>query len=150
MSARIPRVRWIAVVILFAAGCGDSTNPPAPADCASVADPNLPSTVSYQSDIVPLLTSKYGCTAIGCHGSSLPGSAYSLASYSGLFIAGPQAAEKGMCSVRPGAPDESYLVWKTEGRQGILGDRMPDNATAMTAEDLATIRQWILEGAKNN
>jgi hypothetical protein len=150
VSARIPRVRWIAAVILFAAGCGDSTNPPAPAECSSVADPNLPSTISYQGDIVPLLTSKYDCTAIGCHGSSLPGSAFSFASHASLFVAGPQAAEKGMCSVRPGAPEESYLVWKIEGRQGILGDRMPDNATSMTAEDIATIRQWILEGAKDN
>jgi hypothetical protein len=55
-----------------------------------------------------------------------------------------------MCSVRPGAPDESYLIWKIEGRQGIAGDRMPDNATVMTAQDIAAIRQWILEGARNN
>jgi hypothetical protein len=147
----IRSIPWIAAVLLFAAGCGDSSsNPPAPTDCSSVADPNIPSTISYQGDIAPLINTTYGCTAtVGCHGA-LPGSQFSLASYSSMFVAGPQANEKGMCSVRPGAPDESYLVWKIEGRQGILGNRMPDNATIMTAEDIATFRQWILEGAKDN
>ena len=141
---------FLAAVLTLGAGCSESTTPPEPAECSSVADPNLPATVSYQNNIVPLLNSKYGCTAIGCHGSTLPGSQYSLASYSSLFDSGPQASDRGMCSVRGGAPEESYLIWKIEGRSGILGDRMPDNASPMTAEDIATLRQWTLEGARNN
>jgi len=55
-----------------------------------------------------------------------------------------------MCSVRPGAPDESYMIWKVEGRVGITGERMPLDANPMTDEDIATLRQWILEGARDN
>lgn len=144
------RILIFAAVLSFGAGCSESTTPPEPAECSSVADPNLPATVSYQNNIVSLITSQYGCTAIGCHGSTLPGSQYSLASYSNLFNAGPQAKDRGMCSIRSGAPDESYLIWKVEGRSGILGDRMPNDASPMTVEDIATLRQWILEGARNN
>lgn len=141
---------FAAFLSVLAAGCSDATDPPPPTECSSVADPNVPATVSYQNNIAPLLTDAYGCTAIGCHGSNLPGSQYSLASHEGLLSAGPQAVERGLCSVRPGAPDESYLVWKIEGRFGISGDRMPNDASPMNEQDIAKIRQWILEGARNN
>jgi hypothetical protein len=116
-----------------------------------VADPDAQVTVSYENDILPLLTENgYGCTAIACHGSLLVGSLYSLTSHEGLLSAGPQAADQGMCSVRPGAPDESYVIWKVEGRSGIVGARMPSASAPMTPQDIATLRQWILEGARNN
>ncbi len=56
--------------------------------------------------------------------------------------------------VAPGDPDQSYLVWKIEGQgpngEPILGERMPP-ATAgeapLSAEQIADIRSWILDGA---
>jgi hypothetical protein len=107
--------------------------------------------VSFQDDIVPFFAdNRYGCNAIGCHGTALPGSPYLLESYEDLFETGPQARNKGVCSVRPGAPDESYVIWKIEGRAGIEGVRMPNVGSPMTAQDIALFRQWILEGARNN
>ncbi len=56
--------------------------------------------------------------------------------------------------VAPGLPDESYLVWKIEGQgpngEAILGERMPPASAGeapLSAEQIADIRSWILDGA---
>ena len=52
--------------------------------------------------------------------------------------------------VKPGDPDESYMVWKVEGRSGITGDRMPLGLEPLRAEEIAAIRGWIQAGALDN
>ncbi len=52
--------------------------------------------------------------------------------------------------VNPAKPDSSYIVWKIEGRSGILGDRMPLDMAPLSAEEIAAIRGWISGGALNN
>lgn len=53
--------------------------------------------------------------------------------------------------VAPGAPDDSSLVKKLAVEVPTnLGRRMPLNYDALTADEVATVRQWILEGAQNN
>ena len=52
----------------------------------------------------------------------------------------------GIPLVVPFEPDESYLVWKIEGREGIEGDRMPLNAS-LSESDAAMVREWIAGGA---
>ncbi|MCA9772222.1 MAG: hypothetical protein KC466_07415, partial [Myxococcales bacterium] len=49
--------------------------------------------------------------------------------------------------VDPGDPDASYLVQKVEGAAGILGGRMPLERAALSAQQIAVIRQWIADGA---
>ena len=56
--------------------------------------------------------------------------------------------------VAPGLPDESYLVWKIEGQgpngEPIFGERMPPASAGeapLSAEQIADIRSWILDGA---
>lgn len=52
--------------------------------------------------------------------------------------------------VLPGDPDASYLVHKIEGTQAV-GNRMPngcpDTQPCLDADTIATIRQWIADGA---
>ncbi len=50
--------------------------------------------------------------------------------------------------VNPGKPDSSYVVWKIEGRSGIIGGRMPLGLDPLTAEQIANIRGWIAAGAE--
>jgi len=52
--------------------------------------------------------------------------------------------------VNPGQPDASYIVWKIEGRSGIVGGRMPLDMQPLSAEQIAAIRGWISDGAENN
>lgn len=50
--------------------------------------------------------------------------------------------------VRPGEPEESYLVWKVDGRDEIVGGQMPLFGTPLTQEEVDAIVGWIANGAK--
>ncbi|MFQ5529889.1 MAG: hypothetical protein ACE5FP_06005 [Gemmatimonadota bacterium] len=52
--------------------------------------------------------------------------------------------------VDPGNPDDSYIVWKIEGRAGIAGARMPLGLPPLTTEQIDAIRGWIQAGAPDN
>jgi hypothetical protein len=49
--------------------------------------------------------------------------------------------------VKAGEPDSSYIVWKIEGRAGIVGEQMPLALPPLSAEQVAAIRGWIANGA---
>jgi hypothetical protein len=49
--------------------------------------------------------------------------------------------------VKPGDPDNSYIVQKVEGTAAV-GGRMPLNREPLTAEQIGLLRQWISEGAE--
>lgn len=50
--------------------------------------------------------------------------------------------------VSPGNLDESYLIHKLEGREGIVGARMPLASTPLSEAELELIRMWIAGGAR--
>jgi hypothetical protein len=157
MSPRSTLVAALFPVLVIALGCSDSSEPP-PADCSSVVDTTVVPTVSYSGDIVPMFAQdRYGCLEGGCHGGILLSSNYDLRSHAAVLQPGDQARDLRVCAVRPGAPDESYLLWKMEGRRDIRGMPMPngcrnssDPFACVSAEDLELVRRWILEGALDN
>src|SRR5262249_48010262 len=51
--------------------------------------------------------------------------------------------------VRPGDSARSLLVQFIEGKRGV-NKRMPEKAPPLPARDIATIRRWITEGAKDD
>ena len=46
-----------------------------------------------------------------------------------------------------GDPDNSYLIWKLEGRPGIVGSPMPLGAPMLSPDQINDIADWIREGA---
>ena len=50
--------------------------------------------------------------------------------------------------ITPFSPDASYLFQKLLGTGA--GERMPYNGSALPADQIETIRNWILEGAADN
>jgi len=142
----------LASGFLIVHGCKSDPGKPVPEpDCTSVADTTQPATVSFQADIVPLFyTENYHCGDSGCHGAPLISSDYSVSAYEDLFHRGLEAKHKGLCTIRPGSPDESYLVWKIEARPEIEGARMPNTFPAMDPADIQLVRTWIAEGARDN
>ena len=56
----------------------------------------------------------------------------------------------GRVRVVPGDPDSSYLVEKLEQASFECGGSQMPTVGEMTAEELATIRSWILGGALND
>jgi hypothetical protein len=74
----------------------------------------------------------------------------STASYANL-VGVASRAKAGSIRVIPGDPENSYLVHKLEGRQGIVGERMPRTAGPfLTPGQMLVIKRWIELGARND
>ncbi len=93
--------------------------------------------VSFYKQIVPIL--KKSCQ--GCHHPGDPNGDLIVTSYDELKRGG-MAGE----AIIPKKPDESLIL------ELITGDppAMPQNQEPLTADEVALIRRWILEGAKDD
>jgi len=49
--------------------------------------------------------------------------------------------------VDPGRPESSYIMWKVEGRAGVVGGRMPLGSVPLSNAQLTALRGWIAAGA---
>jgi hypothetical protein len=137
----------MAAVSLAAAGCDEALS-----DLAGPT-PNLqPTFSSIQREIFQNgdASGRVPCTQ--CHN---PGGSV----FNGLDLTGdPYSRLVGAASrqkpdttrVVAGDPDNSYLIHKLEGRQGIVGVQMPRVGAPLTQGQIAIIRRWIAEGAPNN
>ena len=98
--------------------------------------------VSYSRDVAPILA--FHCH--WCHGNrrQTPAGDLDTRSYATLMRGGGLGDV-----VRPGDPARSLLVQFIEGRRGA-NKRMPEKAPPLDARDIATIRRWIVEGAKDD
>ncbi len=88
------------------------------------------------------------CAVSGCHlGANAPWGLQldSVNSY-GLLVSQPSGEVPSLMRVAPGDPNNSYIVQKLEGTAAV-GARMPLNGTPLSTADIATIRQWISDGA---
>jgi len=81
----------------------------------------------------------------------LPGSMDLRAGNSFANIVNVPSIEQGTLQrVKPGDPDNSYLIHKVEGTAGITGAQMPFGGPFLDQPTIATIRSWITAGAQNN
>ena len=134
----------ISLLLIFsitalAAGC----------EHADPLDPNRidPTLSSIQANIFNL-----NCTFSGCHGGATPQLGQDLtAGQARASIVNVRSVENAALNrVTPGDPDNSYLVWKIEGRPEIVGERMPRGRDPLPPEAITAIRQWIADGAQDN
>ena len=68
-------------------------------------------------------------------------------------LVGVASTQSPLKLVEPGSPEKSYLYAKllgTHDKAGGSGQRMPLQQDPLGAEELETIRQWILKGALND
>ena len=75
----------------------------------------------------------------------------------GVLVAQPSRQAVDLRLVEPGAPDESYLMFKLrntmrsipacEANHVLCGVRMPLDGALPTADEIATVRAWIARGA---
>ncbi len=134
----------ISLLLIFsitalAAGC----------EHADPLDPNRidPTLSSIQANIFNL-----NCTFSGCHGGATPQLGQDLtAGQARASIVNVLSVEMpNLFRVAPGDPENSYLVWKIEGRPEIVGVQMPRGRAPLPPEAIAAIRQWIADGAQDN
>jgi hypothetical protein len=65
----------------------------------------------------------------------------------------PASQASSIVLVKPGYPEQSYLMLKllgTVGTSGSVSTRMPLNKPSIDADRLAAVRGWILRGAPND
>lgn len=98
------------------------------------------SNVSFSQHVQPLFNSR--CAFAGCHAGSNPAGALDLSSpaYNSLMNHQPRLVIAGVSS-------SSLLIERLDGR---IAPQMPFNATPINANQLAGVKKWIDEGAKNN
>jgi hypothetical protein len=86
-----------------------------------------------------------------CHiGASAPlGLQLDAAHSYNLLVGVPSVEQPMLLRVKPGDPDDSYMVHKIEGLPGITGGQMPLGETPLPQATIDAIRQWITNGAPN-
>jgi len=109
----------------------------------TVVDPVVVA-VDFDTQIQPIFSGR----CIGCHNTTTAPHGLVLVegeSYEHLVNVASEEVPS-LKRVKPGDPDNSYVVQKVEGTAAV-GGRMPLNRDPLTEEQIALIRQWISEGA---
>jgi hypothetical protein len=97
--------------------------------------------VSFQHDVVPIIGHCGGQLCHGASGTSWP--------YTSLYNQSSTECA-GRMLVKPGDPSGSYLMNKLEGVDMCSGTAMPRGGAPLTSAQLATLSNWICQGAHNN
>jgi mono/diheme cytochrome c family protein len=125
----------LAPLVLTACGSGDGFAG------AGGGGPLEPTFTSIQANVFTPICEQ-------CHsGAGAPfGLRLDAANSYALLVGVPSGEEPGFQRVEAGDPDSSYLIQKLEGRAGT-GERMPAGLPPLPSATIATIRQWITDGA---
>jgi len=96
------------------------------------------------------------CNTSSCHNAFGHGGGLVLdsgKSFSNLVNApsiNDSAYARHLLRVNPGKPDSSFLLIKLRGPRSDEGVPMPNKGGSLSADQISAVRQWILDGAKNN
>ncbi len=148
---RMGRFTWAALGVLAGAvGCAgngdglDQNGQPITPGGGGSTGPVTANFQSIQDNVFTPICSK-------CHiGASAPEGLQLDASHSYNSLVGvPSVEDPSLLRVKPGDPDDSYMVHKIEGLPGIVGGQMPLGETPLPQATIEAIRQWITDGATN-
>jgi len=109
--------------------------------CSSLAAADADKEISFFRDVLPILRQK-NCT--GCHQPAKQGGEYVMTDFASLLKGG----ESGEAAIVPGKTDKSYLIEQITPSEGKAA--MPKDAPPLNETQIATIRKWIEQGAKDD
>lgn len=109
-------------------GAAPEKLPPAQLACATTASTN--SAICFDSQVLPIIYSN--CAESGCHDSKTRAEGYDLSTYNGI-----------MKGVTAGSSSKSKIYSE------MSSGKMPESPRKMANSQIAIIKQWIDEGAKN-
>ncbi|MCH2211991.1 MAG: hypothetical protein MK110_11860 [Fuerstiella sp.] len=140
MQLRPYTIVSIACVVLNTVCLADPNNDEQPIVPEAV---NLGRPVSFKNDIYPILAG----SCLACHNRTKAESDYVLETAE-LAIQGGAAGE----GIVPGEPDDSYMYMVAARTEEPAMPPMPNEVQAkpLTPKQLGLLRQWILEGAKDD
>jgi hypothetical protein len=140
---------WAALLLAAAAaGCagnGDGLNQNGqPLSAGGTGGPITADFQSIQDNVFTPICAQ-------CHiGASAPEGLQLDAGHSyNLLVGVPSSEQPNLLRVKPGDPDDSYMVHKIEGAPGIDGGQMPLQEKPLPQATMDAIRQWITNGAPN-
>ncbi len=113
----------------------------APPKKEEAEDPNAP--VSYYRKVRPIFQAQ--CQ--GCHQPAKAKGNYVMTDFAKLLKGGDDAEKEGAAIV-PGQPNKSHLMRQITPEKGEA--EMPPKKAPLPAADIALIKRWIAEGAKDD
>jgi hypothetical protein len=145
MLARlIPAALMVALILVACSDSGDS--PTAPTSDGSGGGTGG-DTVSFASDVRPILTAN--CAVSPCHGTGFSQNGMTMGAATHNEIITASGTGSGGLIVQPGNSAQSSLYTKTTGMPPF-GIRMPAGGTPLTETQQQTIADWIDQGALDN
>jgi len=151
MNVRTSTARLGAVVVLIAAlgatSCDESLR-----ELAGPSPDLAPTIDSIQQNIFRLTDSAGRNACVNCHttaGGRIPPQGLDLSGDAHAMLVNVPSREKPeLMRVKPGDPENSYLIHKMEGRPGIVGRPMPFNGPPyLTEGQIRIVKRWIEIGA---
>lgn len=143
-----------AIVITLTAcggggGGGSSMNGGGTCTSSAYGGTNCPPPPTLQATFDSFQQNIFTPICTQCHlGASAPkGLRLDEANSYALLVGVSSAEQPSLQRVRPGDPDNSYLIQKLEGTAAV-GGQMPLNGTPLTQAQIDVIRQWITDGAQ--
>ncbi len=148
MGVHLPvRVACLAALLALTS-CGggsgeglDSNGRPLPPGGSSGDATLTPDLASIQSHVFTPI-----CTACHAGGSAPQGLHLDEANAYTMLVGVPSNEVPSVLRVKPGDPDNSYIIQKLEGHAAV-GARMPFGGPYLDDATIAVIRQWITNGA---
>ncbi len=108
----------------------------------SAEKPKEPTNVSYYRDVRRIF--QQHCQ--GCHQPAKPLGSFVMTDYADLLKTGDHK----LPGVVPGQPDKSFIVEQIASKDGGKTATMPKNTDPLPPAEVATIKKWIAEGAKDD
>ena len=138
----------LGAAALMVAGCGggsgeglDSNGRPIN-EGGSGGGPLEPTFDSIQANIFTPI-----CSVCHAGGSAPQGLRLDAANSYAMLVNTPSVEVPSLLRVKPGDPDNSYMIQKIEGHAAV-GARMPFGGPYLDDATIATMRQWVTDGAQ--
>jgi mono/diheme cytochrome c family protein len=105
---------------------------------------------SFRTDVQPIFTT----SCVMCHQDSVAMGGLSLQPSSArAMLVNVASVDSPLMRVAPGKPDGSYILHKLNATHVAVGGKglpMPIGQAPITAAELAALRAWIAQGARDN
>lgn len=157
MLALLTAMTVIAINSVGISACGDSPTAPADQDHEDEDehDHDHEETERPPGDLMPTLASiqrlVFNPSCVSHHGLEAAAAGLNIAEgHAFKNLVNVRSTQVMLDLVRPGDAENSYLIHKLEGREGIKGKQMPLDRPPVSAEDIAVIKQWINSGAEEH
>jgi hypothetical protein len=145
------RVLLFFAFLVLIAGCAGNGNG-LDENGNPVGTGNGPLPVAFPPTFTNIQTNVFNRVCIACHlGANAPQGLRLDGDNAYDFLVNVASTEKPeLLRVRPGDPDNSYIIHKLEGGPNIVGAQMPLNLAPLPQETINAVRVWISEGAQRN